>query len=53
MARATVTLPQDLLAELMTLVGARSKTEAVIVEVTQFPGGGLGTISDLRKDLTL
>jgi hypothetical protein len=33
MARATVTLPQDLLTELMTLVGAKSKTEAVITAV--------------------
>jgi hypothetical protein len=33
MARATVTLPQDLLIELMSLVGARSKTEAVITAV--------------------
>ena len=33
MSRATVTLPQDLLTELMTLVGARSKTEAVIPAV--------------------
>lgn len=33
MSRATVTLPQDLLTELMSLVGARSKTEAVITAV--------------------
>ena len=33
MSRATVTLPQDLLTELMVLVGARSKTEAVITAV--------------------
>lgn len=33
MQRTTVTLPQDLLIELMTLVGARSKTEAVITAV--------------------
>lgn len=33
MPRATVTLPQDLLTELMALVGARSKTEAVITAV--------------------
>ena len=33
MSRATVTLPQDLLTELMALVGARSKTEAVITAV--------------------
>ncbi len=33
MSRATVTLPQDLLTELMSLVGARSKTEAVLTAV--------------------
>ena len=33
MARATVTLPQDLLTELMSLLGAKSKTEAVITAV--------------------
>ena len=33
MPRATVTLPQDLLTELVALVGARSKTEAVITAV--------------------
>jgi hypothetical protein len=33
MSRATVTLPQDLLTELMELVGARSKTEAVLTAV--------------------
>ena len=33
MQRATVTLPQDLLTELVTLVGAKSKTEAVITAV--------------------
>lgn len=33
MARTTVTLPQDLLAELMSLLEARSKTEAVITAV--------------------
>ena len=33
MARATVTLPQDMLYELMTLVGARTKTEAVMTAV--------------------
>lgn len=33
MSRATVTLPQDLLTELVALVGARTKTEAVIVAV--------------------
>lgn len=33
MARTTVTLPQDLLTELMSLVNARSKTEAVITAI--------------------
>lgn len=33
MQRATVTLPQDLLTELVMLVGAKSKTEAVITAV--------------------
>ncbi|MBK5273921.1 MAG: DUF2191 domain-containing protein [Desulfuromonadales bacterium] len=33
MTRATVTLPQDLLTELMALLGARSKTEAVVTAV--------------------
>jgi len=33
MARATVTIPQDLLAELMSLLNAKSKTEAVITAV--------------------
>jgi len=33
MVRTTVTLPQDLLTELISLVGARSKTEAVITAV--------------------
>ena len=33
MARATVTLPQDLLAELMSLLNAKSKTEAVLTAV--------------------
>ena len=33
MARATVTLPQDLLTELLSLVDAKSKTEAVITAV--------------------
>jgi hypothetical protein len=33
MQRATVTLPQDLLTELVFLVGAKSKTEAVITAV--------------------
>jgi len=33
MVRTTVTLPQDLLTELKTLVSARSKTEAVITAV--------------------
>ncbi len=33
MARTTVTLPQDLLTELLSLVDAKNKTEAVIVAV--------------------
>ena len=33
MARATITLPQDLLTELLSLVDAKSKTEAVITAV--------------------
>ncbi|HIJ81286.1 MAG TPA: DUF2191 domain-containing protein [Desulfuromonadales bacterium] len=33
MQRATVTLPDDLLTELVLLVGAKSKTEAVITAV--------------------
>lgn len=33
MVRATVTLPQDLLTELVALVGAKSKTEAVLTAV--------------------
>jgi len=33
MARATVTLPQDLLTELLSLVDAKNKTEAVITAV--------------------
>jgi hypothetical protein len=33
MQRATVTLPQDLLTELVTLIGAKSKTEAVLTAV--------------------
>lgn len=33
MARTTITLPQDLLTELMSLVKARSKTEAVITAI--------------------
>lgn len=33
MRRATVTLPQELLTELVTLLGAKSKTEAVITAV--------------------
>lgn len=33
MVRTTITLPQDLLTELMALVGAKSKTEAVITAV--------------------
>jgi len=33
MARATVTVPQDLLTELLSLVDAKSKTEAVITAI--------------------
>jgi hypothetical protein len=33
MPRTTVTLPQDLLVELMRLVGAKSKTEAVLTAI--------------------
>jgi metal-responsive CopG/Arc/MetJ family transcriptional regulator len=33
MVRTTVTLPQDLLTELLSLVDAKSKTEAVITAV--------------------
>ena len=33
MARASITLPSDLLAELSSLVGARSKTAAVEIAV--------------------
>jgi metal-responsive CopG/Arc/MetJ family transcriptional regulator len=33
MARTSITLPQDLVTELMSLVQARSKTEAVITAV--------------------
>ena len=33
MNRTTVTLPQDLLAELMSLVQAKSKTEAVLTAI--------------------
>lgn len=33
MTRTTITLPQDLLTELMSLVNARSKTEAVITAI--------------------
>ncbi|MDO3378280.1 DUF2191 domain-containing protein [Geoalkalibacter halelectricus] len=33
MRRTTVTLPQELLEELVTLVGAKSKTEAVLTAV--------------------
>lgn len=33
MSRATITLPNDLLAELMNTVHARSKTEAVIIAI--------------------
>jgi metal-responsive CopG/Arc/MetJ family transcriptional regulator len=33
MSRATITLPNDLLEELMSTVQARSKTEAVIIAI--------------------
>jgi Arc/MetJ family transcription regulator len=33
MSRTTITLPQDLLAELMSLLQAKSKTEAVITAI--------------------
>lgn len=33
MQRTTITLPQDLVRELMTVVNARNKTEAVILAV--------------------
>ncbi|HEY6874283.1 MAG TPA: DUF2191 domain-containing protein [Geobacteraceae bacterium] len=33
MVRTTITLPQDLLTELMSLVQARTKTEAVITAI--------------------
>lgn len=33
MSRATITLPNDLLSELMGLVDARSKTEAVVLAI--------------------
>jgi len=33
MTRTTVTLPEDLLIELMSLVDAKSKTEAVVIAV--------------------
>lgn len=33
MSRATITLPNELLCELMKLVDARSKTEAVILAI--------------------
>jgi len=33
MVRATITLPQDLLIELMELLGSKSKTEAVLTAV--------------------
>lgn len=33
MIRSTVTLPQDLLTELMSLLQARSKTEAVVTAI--------------------
>jgi Arc/MetJ family transcription regulator len=33
MSRTTITLPQDLLTELMSLLNAKSKTEAVITAI--------------------
>jgi len=33
MSRTTITLPHDLVAELMTLLKARSKTEAVVTAI--------------------
>jgi metal-responsive CopG/Arc/MetJ family transcriptional regulator len=33
MSRATITLPNDLLSELMSMVNAKSKTEAVIMAI--------------------
>jgi len=35
MSRATITLPSDLLAELMSMVNAKSKTEAVIMAIKE------------------
>ncbi len=35
MARTTVTLPQEILEELVSLVGARTKTEAVLEAVRE------------------
>lgn len=35
MSRATITLPNELLTELMSMVNARSKTEAVIMAIKE------------------
>ena len=35
MSRATITLPNDLLTELMSMVSAKSKTEAVIMAIKE------------------
>lgn len=35
MSRATITLPNDLLTELMSMVNAKSKTEAVIIAIKE------------------
>ena len=35
MSRATITLPNDLLTELMSMVNAKSKTEAVIMAIKE------------------
>ncbi|MBF0546064.1 MAG: DUF2191 domain-containing protein [Candidatus Riflebacteria bacterium] len=35
MSRASITLPNDLLSELMSVVSAKSKTEAVIIAIKE------------------
>lgn len=35
MSRATITLPNELLTELLTMVKAKSKTEAVIIAIKE------------------
>jgi len=35
MSRATITLPNDLLTELMSMVKAKSKTEAVVIAIKE------------------